>query len=89
MVLQTRRLEQLGLTSVGESTGFSWLERCLVTAEAVGSTRIISSPLVTPAQVLSRPRRFGAGIPLRAPLMVSEEHVATNRSAAVFTGPHN
>ena len=65
------------------------LQLVTVTAEAVGSTRIISSLLVTSGLGPVTTSQIRAGIPLRAPLMVSEEHVAANRSPAAFTGPDN
>jgi hypothetical protein len=36
-----------------------------------------------------RHSRFRVGIPLRTPLAVPEEDVATNPSAAAFTGPYD
>jgi hypothetical protein len=48
-----------------------------------------TTPLLRLAHSRQSARREGLRIPLRAPLIMSEEHVATNRSPAVLAGPHN
>ncbi len=55
----------------------------------VGRWSQLDSNQFPPALPLLRHFRFRAGVLLRAPLVVSEEHVSANRSAAAFTGPHN